>query len=95
MYYFSLSICQFLPGGTVCRSNTDECDLPEYCNGSSALCRNDVFKQNGHPCKQGQAYCYNGQCQHYDTQCQAIFGISEYTLLVIKKYKYCLSNILK
>uniref|UniRef100_A0A8C1Q1Y0 ADAM metallopeptidase domain 9 n=1 Tax=Cyprinus carpio TaxID=7962 RepID=A0A8C1Q1Y0_CYPCA len=66
--------CRFLPGGTVCRSSTDECDLPEYCNGSSALCQNDVFKQDGHPCKQGQAYCYNGQCQHYDTQCQAIFG---------------------
>uniref|UniRef100_A0A8C2KRR4 ADAM metallopeptidase domain 9 n=1 Tax=Cyprinus carpio TaxID=7962 RepID=A0A8C2KRR4_CYPCA len=66
--------CRFLPGGTVCRSSTDECDLLEYCNGSSALCQNDVFKQNGHPCKQGQAYCYNGQCQHYSTQCQAIFG---------------------
>lgn len=66
--------CRFLPGGTVCRSSTDECDLPEYCNGSSSLCQNDVFKQNGHPCKQDQAYCYNGQCQHYDTQCQAIFG---------------------
>uniref|UniRef100_A0A8B9KW80 ADAM metallopeptidase domain 9 n=1 Tax=Astyanax mexicanus TaxID=7994 RepID=A0A8B9KW80_ASTMX len=66
--------CRFLPGGTVCRSSTDECDLAEYCNGSSSLCQSDVFKQNGHPCKQDQAYCYNGQCQHYDTQCQAIFG---------------------
>nr|XP_055023244.1 disintegrin and metalloproteinase domain-containing protein 9 isoform X1 [Misgurnus anguillicaudatus] len=66
--------CRFLPGGTVCRSKTDECDLPEYCNGSSALCQNDVFKQNGYPCKQNQSYCYNGQCQHYDSQCQAIFG---------------------
>ncbi|KAI4884259.1 hypothetical protein NFI96_014348 [Prochilodus magdalenae] len=65
---------QFLPGGTVCRSSTDECDLSEYCNGSSALCQSDVFKQNGHPCQQGEAYCYNGQCQHYDSQCQAIFG---------------------
>ncbi|KAA0713744.1 Disintegrin and metalloproteinase domain-containing protein 9 [Triplophysa tibetana] len=66
--------CWFLPGGTVCRSSTDECDLPEYCNGTSALCQSDVFKQNGHPCKQEQAYCYNGQCQYHDTQCQAIFG---------------------
>ncbi|XP_072538624.1 disintegrin and metalloproteinase domain-containing protein 9 isoform X2 [Salminus brasiliensis] len=66
--------CRFLPGGTVCRSSTDECDLPEYCNGSSSLCQSDVFKQNGHPCRQDQAYCYNGQCQHYDSQCQAIFG---------------------
>lgn len=66
--------CRFLPGGSVCRSSTDECDLAEYCNGSSALCQNDVFKQDGHPCKQDTAYCYNGQCQHYDTQCQNIFG---------------------
>ncbi|KAM6965431.1 disintegrin and metalloproteinase domain-containing protein 9-like [Aplochiton taeniatus] len=66
--------CQFLPGGSVCRASTDQCDLAEYCNGSSALCQADVFKQNGHPCRQQQAYCYNGQCQHYDGQCQAIFG---------------------
>ncbi|TRY96845.1 hypothetical protein DNTS_015414 [Danionella cerebrum] len=66
--------CRFLPGGAVCRSSTDECDLTEYCNGSSALCQNDVFKQNGHPCREGQAYCYNGQCQLHDDQCQEIFG---------------------
>ncbi|KAG7332024.1 hypothetical protein KOW79_003858 [Hemibagrus wyckioides] len=66
--------CRFLPGGFVCRSSTDECDLPEYCNGSSSLCQPDVFKQNGHPCLKGVAYCYNGMCQHYDTQCQALFG---------------------
>lgn len=66
--------CQYLPGGSVCRGSNDDCDLPEYCNGSSSLCQNDVFKQNGHPCRGQQAYCYNGKCQHYDGQCQAIFG---------------------
>ncbi|XP_029295007.1 disintegrin and metalloproteinase domain-containing protein 9 isoform X2 [Cottoperca gobio] len=66
--------CQYLAGGTVCRSSTDECDLPEYCNGSSSLCQSDVFVQNGQPCRKQQAYCYNGKCQHYDRQCQAIFG---------------------
>lgn len=66
--------CQFLPGGTVCRSSTDECDLPEYCNGSSPLCQSDVFIQNGQPCRNSEAYCYNGKCQTYDGQCQAIFG---------------------
>ncbi|KAK2838194.1 hypothetical protein Q5P01_015406 [Channa striata] len=68
------SNCQYLPGGTVCRASRDECDLPEYCNGSSSLCQSDVFVQNGHPCRNQQAYCYNGKCQHYDGQCQAIFG---------------------
>lgn len=68
------SRCQFLPGGTVCRSSTDECDLPEYCNGSSPLCQSDVFIQNGQLCRNGEAYCYNGKCQTFDGQCRAIFG---------------------
>uniref|UniRef100_A0A3P9AVP0 ADAM metallopeptidase domain 9a n=1 Tax=Maylandia zebra TaxID=106582 RepID=A0A3P9AVP0_9CICH len=68
------SNCQFLPGGTVCRASTDECDLPEFCNGSSSLCQSDVFIQNGQSCRNQEAYCYNGKCQHYDSQCQAIFG---------------------
>ncbi|XP_071340199.1 disintegrin and metalloproteinase domain-containing protein 9 isoform X1 [Trachinotus anak] len=66
--------CQFQPGGALCRPSTDECDLPEYCNGSSSFCQSDVFIQNGQPCRNQQAYCYNGKCQHYDGQCQAIFG---------------------
>ncbi|XP_056275153.1 disintegrin and metalloproteinase domain-containing protein 9 isoform X2 [Pseudoliparis swirei] len=66
--------CQYLPGGSVCRSSSDECDLPEFCNGSSSLCQSDVFIQNGHPCRSLQAICYHGKCQHYDGQCQAIFG---------------------
>lgn len=66
--------CQFLAGGTVCRSSTDECDLPEFCNGSSPLCQSDVFVQNGQRCRDKEAYCYNGKCQHHDGQCQNIFG---------------------
>ncbi|XP_077377994.1 disintegrin and metalloproteinase domain-containing protein 9-like [Festucalex cinctus] len=68
------SNCRFQPGGTVCRAGTDECDLPEFCNGTSSLCQTDVFVQNGHPCRNEQAYCYNGRCQHADDQCKSIFG---------------------
>ncbi|KAM9394176.1 disintegrin and metalloproteinase domain-containing protein 9-like [Pholidichthys leucotaenia] len=68
--------CQFLPGGTVCRSDSSECDLPEFCNGSSSFCQSDVFAQNGQPCRQNQSFCYNGKCQHYDGQCRDIFGPS-------------------
>lgn len=68
------SNCQFSSGGTVCRSSTDQCDLPEYCNGSSALCQGDVFIQNGALCRGQTAFCYNGKCQSLDQQCQAIFG---------------------
>ncbi|CAJ0964811.1 unnamed protein product [Ranitomeya imitator] len=66
--------CRFSPGGTVCRAVTNECDLPEYCNGSSPFCQPDVFIQNGNPCQNTKAYCYNGVCQYYDAQCQRIFG---------------------
>ncbi|MEE6479258.1 hypothetical protein FKM82_012191 [Ascaphus truei] len=66
--------CRFSPGGTVCRGVANDCDLPEYCNGSSPFCQPDVFIQNGHPCQSSRAYCYNGMCQYYDAQCQAIFG---------------------
>nr|XP_061835988.1 disintegrin and metalloproteinase domain-containing protein 9-like [Nerophis lumbriciformis] len=66
--------CQFRPGGTVCRSSTDECDLPEFCNGSSSLCQSDVFVQNGQACRKQQAFCYNGRCRHAEDQCRSIFG---------------------
>ncbi|XP_059586631.1 disintegrin and metalloproteinase domain-containing protein 9 isoform X2 [Alligator mississippiensis] len=66
--------CRFLPGGTVCRASNNECDLPEYCNGTSQFCQQDFTVQNGYPCHNEEAYCYNGVCQYYNAQCQAIFG---------------------
>lgn len=36
--------------GTVCRSTDHECDLPEYCNGESEYCPEDIFKIDGLPC---------------------------------------------
>ncbi|XP_051924891.1 disintegrin and metalloproteinase domain-containing protein 9-like [Hippocampus zosterae] len=66
--------CRFQPGGTVCRASTNECDLPEFCNGSSSLCQSDVFVQDGHLCRNQEAYCYNGRCQHAEDQCRSIFG---------------------
>lgn len=61
----------------MCRGKTNECDVPEYCNGSSQFCQPDVFIQNGYPCQNNRAYCYNGMCQYYDAQCQVIFGSSK------------------
>ncbi|XP_048835347.1 disintegrin and metalloproteinase domain-containing protein 9 isoform X3 [Brienomyrus brachyistius] len=66
--------CRFLSAGSMCRATNDECDLPEYCNGTSSVCQSDSYKKNGHQCRSGTAYCYNGKCKHYDGQCQAIFG---------------------
>ncbi|XP_078421754.1 disintegrin and metalloproteinase domain-containing protein 9-like isoform X1 [Cetorhinus maximus] len=66
--------CKFRPAGTVCRAPTNDCDLPEYCNGTSHICQADVFVQDGHPCHNNNSYCYNGACQSYDAQCIALFG---------------------
>ncbi|OXB75069.1 UNVERIFIED_CONTAM: hypothetical protein H355_015430 [Colinus virginianus] len=66
--------CRILPGGTVCRASNNECDLPDYCNGTSQFCPPDFTVQNGHPCHNEDGYCYNGVCQYYDAQCQDIFG---------------------
>jgi disintegrin/metalloproteinase domain-containing protein 26 len=65
--------CQFLQTGTVCRQEKNECDLPEWCNGTSAECPEDVYIVNGSPCS-GGGYCYKMTCHERETQCKRIFG---------------------
>ncbi|NXL67225.1 ADA20 protein, partial [Chordeiles acutipennis] len=65
--------CQVLPAGTLCRASTGNCDLPEYCNGTSPQCPPDVYMQDGTPCKDG-AHCYQGKCSSHSKQCQQLFG---------------------
>ncbi|XP_060617733.2 disintegrin and metalloproteinase domain-containing protein 21-like [Anolis sagrei] len=65
--------CQYLPVATVCRKRTNACDLPEYCNGTSEWCPEDVYVQDGAPCSDG-AYCYHGNCTTHTKQCKMIFG---------------------
>ncbi|KAM4702580.1 disintegrin and metalloproteinase domain-containing protein 9-like [Rhinophrynus dorsalis] len=71
---FCCEKCKFKVAGTPCRSVSDLCDLPEYCNGSHALCPVDVYIMNGFPCNNSQSYCHSGVCQSYDKQCQELFG---------------------
>ncbi|XP_054576286.1 disintegrin and metalloproteinase domain-containing protein 2 isoform X2 [Eptesicus fuscus] len=52
--------CKFSPKGTSCRSTLRECDLTEYCNGTSAECQEDFYVQDGHPCEQDKWLCLNG-----------------------------------
>ncbi|KAG9484622.1 hypothetical protein GDO78_007989 [Eleutherodactylus coqui] len=66
--------CKFKVGGTLCRAQSNSCDLPEYCNGSFALCPADVYIMNGYPCNKSTSYCYNGECQDYNDQCRALLG---------------------
>ncbi|XP_054573605.1 disintegrin and metalloproteinase domain-containing protein 20-like [Eptesicus fuscus] len=65
--------CQILPTGEVCREEENECDLPEWCNGTSYHCPEDVYVQNGVSCK-GGGYCYEKRCNNREEQCRNIFG---------------------
>ncbi|XP_004717338.2 disintegrin and metalloproteinase domain-containing protein 30-like, partial [Echinops telfairi] len=65
--------CQFRPSGYVCRQQENECDLAEYCDGTSHLCPRDTYKQDGTPCKY-EAHCFRKGCRSRLMQCQGIFG---------------------
>ncbi|KAL7992380.1 hypothetical protein Chor_016636 [Crotalus horridus] len=65
--------CQYRQRGTVCREKISSCDLPEYCNGTSEHCPEDVHVQDGAICHDG-VYCYHGNCTTHNMQCKIIFG---------------------
>ncbi|XP_067322312.1 disintegrin and metalloproteinase domain-containing protein 26A-like [Anolis sagrei] len=65
--------CKFSKEGTVCREAVTECDLPEYCNGTSAECPVDVYKQDGMPCSDSNS-CFLGNCLDLHKHCVALFG---------------------
>uniref|UniRef100_A0A8C6QHZ1 Disintegrin and metalloproteinase domain-containing protein 2 n=1 Tax=Nannospalax galili TaxID=1026970 RepID=A0A8C6QHZ1_NANGA len=66
--------CNVMKKGSVCRPANEECDLVEYCNGSAAVCDEDFFVHNGHPCGDNQWICINGSCQSGSKQCADTFG---------------------
>uniref|UniRef100_A0A667XR84 ADAM metallopeptidase domain 28 n=1 Tax=Myripristis murdjan TaxID=586833 RepID=A0A667XR84_9TELE len=57
-----------------CRRKQDDCDLAEYCDGTSANCPEDVFAVNGLPCDGGKGYCYDGLCPQRADQCIRMYG---------------------
>ncbi|XP_069872062.1 disintegrin and metalloproteinase domain-containing protein 25-like [Dipodomys merriami] len=65
--------CHFLSSGTLCREQENHCDLPEWCNGTSPDCPDDVYMTDGSPCLD-TGYCYENRCNDRDEQCQKIFG---------------------
>ena len=65
---------QLRPKGYLCREATNECDLPEICNGRSGQCPLDIFKKNGNQCEVNKGYCFNGVCPTLDSQCRLIWG---------------------
>lgn len=61
----------------MCRGPLGDCDLPEFCTGSSPHCPPNVFLQNGEVCENSASYCYEGVCANMDTQCQMLWGPSK------------------
>ncbi|XP_034026925.1 disintegrin and metalloproteinase domain-containing protein 28 [Thalassophryne amazonica] len=66
--------CKILSRSRECRWKHDECDIAEYCDGTSVNCPEDVFAVNGLPCNGGRGYCYNGQCPQRADQCNKMYG---------------------
>ncbi|KAI2549762.1 ADAM metallopeptidase domain 2 [Homo sapiens] len=66
--------CLFMSKERMCRPSFEECDLPEYCNGSSASCPENHYVQTGHPCGLNQWICIDGVCMSGDKQCTDTFG---------------------
>ncbi|XP_040587837.1 disintegrin and metalloproteinase domain-containing protein 26A-like [Mesocricetus auratus] len=65
--------CKFISTGTVCREKKNECDLPEWCNGTSPECPEDVYMADGSPCR-GDGHCYNMACHKREEHCWRLFG---------------------
>jgi hypothetical protein len=66
---------------TICRVAVDDCDLPDYCSGSSACCPLDVKATNGASCGTGEHVCgaercFNGVCNQVDLNTGAICNAS-------------------
>jgi len=49
----------YLSNSSVCRAAVGECDIPEYCTGSTGTCPADQHDATGTPCDDGQV-CTDG-----------------------------------
>ncbi|XP_073684708.1 disintegrin and metalloproteinase domain-containing protein 9 [Garra rufa] len=66
--------CQIHVAGTPCRPSVNQCDLPEFCGGTSPICPADFYMMDGLPCASNTAFCFDGRCQTFDYQCKLLFG---------------------
>ncbi|XP_005373585.1 PREDICTED: disintegrin and metalloproteinase domain-containing protein 29 [Chinchilla lanigera] len=67
--------CRFAPEGELCRKEANICDLPEWCNGTSHMCPDDVYVEDGIPCNDS-SYCYGRECHNLNESCRQVFGHS-------------------
>ncbi|XP_045391733.1 disintegrin and metalloproteinase domain-containing protein 32-like isoform X2 [Lemur catta] len=67
--------CQIASAGVVCRPQVHvECDISEFCNGSSPECSPDITIHDGHGCSNNTLVCFSGACPDPDQRCESIFG---------------------
>ncbi|XP_054323929.1 disintegrin and metalloproteinase domain-containing protein 33 isoform X9 [Pongo pygmaeus] len=66
--------CLLKPAGALCRQAMGDCDLPEFCTGTSSHCPPDVYLLDGSPCARGSGYCWDGACPTLEQQCQQLWG---------------------
>ncbi|PAA76196.1 hypothetical protein BOX15_Mlig032631g1, partial [Macrostomum lignano] len=75
--------CRLRPAGSICRASTNNCDLPELCNGTDEACPDDSKLADWQPCA-GQSgggdqlrWCLSGQCAPTrEASCQKVWGAS-------------------
>ncbi|XP_012583526.1 PREDICTED: disintegrin and metalloproteinase domain-containing protein 33 [Condylura cristata] len=66
--------CLLKPAGTPCRVAAGDCDLPEFCTGTSPYCPPDIYLLDGSPCADGRGNCWDGACPTLEQQCQQLWG---------------------
>ncbi|KAI0211212.1 Disintegrin and metalloproteinase domain-containing protein 12 [Lamellibrachia satsuma] len=66
--------CTVLPKTSMCRKSEVECDVPEFCDGTTGQCPHNAIVQDGQPCRNNQSYCYHGNCHTGADQCSYIWG---------------------
>lgn len=66
------SNCRISQYGVLCRAEQNECDIQEICDGQSAQCPRDLYRQDYIRCKNGN--CFGGKCRSRDSQCQDSWG---------------------
>ncbi|XP_069341149.1 disintegrin and metalloproteinase domain-containing protein 32-like [Eulemur rufifrons] len=72
--------CQVQDSGFECRPRLHpDCDISEFCNGSSSECGPDITIQNGNRCKNRRFMCYGGDCPDPDARCESIFGVGSHS----------------
>ena len=78
----------------VCRPSRDkECDLEEYCNGTSAECPQDIYIHDGLRCS-GTGRCYHGKCGSHQLACSNHLNTTlNFTTSTWACYEYNLRNL--